>query len=289
MPDDPDERKACMEHHFQEARKVFLAPAKAGLTVEPAKCHLFMKPVKCIGHILSKGCRYPDPQKTAALASWKADDIKTPKALKGFLGLANWYSIYIKDYATHAAPLMDALKGKYQYEAPDPSSKGKLDGNGKPIKRKKVKITSKEVKKEWTEDMRKGFDQLKLAMVDNCVLYLPSPEGRWAIETDASDFAIDGVSKQQQSDGTWQIVAYFSRKLQGSKSSKGNTRLGQLGWTPREKETYALVCCLLKFQSWISYNQVDVGTDHSSIVQWYKEDLCTLSGPFGPRGRWHEF
>ena len=34
----------------------------------------------------------------------------------------------------------------------------------------------------------KGFEQLKLAMVESCVLYLPSHEGRWAIETDASDF-----------------------------------------------------------------------------------------------------
>ena len=75
----------------------------------------------------------------------------------------------------------------------------------------------------------KGFEQLKLAIVDNSVLYLPSPEGRWAIETDAKDFAIGGVLKQQQSDGAWWIVAYFSRKLQGSKSSKGNEQLGQLG------------------------------------------------------------
>ena len=289
MPDDEDERKACIEHHLQEARKVFLGLAKAGLTVKPAKCHLFMKQVKYIGHILSKGCRYPDPQKAAALASWKADDIKTPKALKGFLGLANWYSIYIKDYATHAAPSMDAIKGKYQYEAPDHSSKGKLDDNGKPIRRKKVKLTPKELRIEWTEDMRKGFEQPKLAMVDSCVLYLPSPESRWAIETDASDVAICGVSKQQQSDGTWQIVAYFSRKLQGSKGSKGKKQLGQLGWTHREKETYTLVCCLLKFQIWICYNEVDVCTDHSSIVQWCKEDLCTLSGPLGRRGRWHQF
>ena len=184
---------------------------------------------------------------------------------------------------------MVALKGKYQYEAPDPSSKGKLDGNGKPIKRKKVKLTPKELKIEWTEDMRKGLEQLKWAMVDNCVLYLPSPESQWGIETDASDFAISGVLKQQQSDGNWQIVAYFSRKLQGSKGSKGNKLLGQLGWTPREKETYALVSCLLKSQSWIGYNEVDVYTDHSSIAQWYREDLCTLSGPLGRRGRWHEF
>ena len=29
-------------------------------------------------------------------------------------------------------------------------------------------------------------------------------------------------------------------------------------------------------------------TDHSSIVQWCKEDLCTVSGPLGRRGRQHE-
>ena len=30
-------------------------------------------------------------------------------------------------------------------------------------------------------------------------------------------------------------------------------------------------------------------TDHKSLESWYKEDLCTLSGPLGRRGRWHEF
>ena len=58
-------------------------------------------------------CWYPNLQKTAALASWKVDDIKTWNALKGFWRLANVYSIYIKDYATHAAPVMDALKTNY--------------------------------------------------------------------------------------------------------------------------------------------------------------------------------
>ena len=30
-------------------------------------------------------------------------------------------------------------------------------------------------------------------------------------------------------------------------------------------------------------------TDHSATVKWYKEDLCTSSGPMGRRARWHEF
>ena len=30
-------------------------------------------------------------------------------------------------------------------------------------------------------------------------------------------------------------------------------------------------------------------TDHSSIVKWYNEDLCTISGLLGRQMRWHEF
>ena len=98
-----------------------------------------------------------------------------------------------------------------------------------------------------------------------------------------------------QPDGSWRPVAFYSRKLQGERAGttkEGFTRTkhtGQYGWTPREKETYAIVSCLLKFQSWIGGQEITVKTDHSAIVKWYKEDLCTLSGPLGRRGRWHEF
>ena len=49
------------------------------------------------------------------------------------------------------------------------------------------------------------------------------------------------------------------------------------------------MCWLLKFQSWIGGSAVEIQTDHSATVKWYKEDLCTISGPLGRRGRWHEF
>ena len=57
----------------------------------------------------------------------------------------------------------------------------------------------------------------------------------------------------------------------------------------QEKETYALVSCLLKFKSCISGRKVTVFTDHKSPQSWYKEDLCTMAGPLGRRGSWHEF
>ena len=56
--------------------------------------------VKYVGHIPRNGKRFPDPSKTQAIAEWKWPDITSPKAVKGFLGLANWYSIYIPLAAT---------------------------------------------------------------------------------------------------------------------------------------------------------------------------------------------
>ena len=99
-------------------------------------------------------------------------------------------------------------------------------------------------------------------------------------------------------------MAFFSRKLQGSsgmqnytypdKNSRelekqANPRRGQMGWTVREKETYALVCALLKFQSWIWGQEATVCTEHSSLLQWHREDLYTISGLLGRQGSWHKF
>ena len=64
--------------------------------------------------------------------------------------------------------------------------------------------------------------------------------------------------------------------------------MGQRALTEREKETYALVSCLLKFKSWITGRQVTVFTDHKSLESWHKEELCTMAAPLGRRGRWHE-
>ena len=46
---------------------------------------------------------------------------------------------------------------------------------------------------------------------------------------------------------------------------------------------------LAKIKSLIWGQKVTVYTDHKSLVSWYKEDLCTLSGPLKRSGRWHEF
>ena len=165
---------------------------------------------------------------------------------------------------------------------------------------KRVKLSAKELQIHWTPEMIAGFKELKKGLCDMVMsedkgLVLPRPDGQWLIRCDASNFAVGGALEQMQPDGSWRPVAFYSRKLQGERAGttkEGFTRTkhtGQYGWTPREKETYTIVSCLLKFQSWIGGQEITVKTDHSAIAKWYKEDLCTIPGPLGRRGRWHEF
>ena len=53
-----------------------------------------------------------------------------------------WYQVYIKGIAELAALLMNALKGKYQYEPKDPNEP--KTATGVPQKRKKIKLSPKE-------------------------------------------------------------------------------------------------------------------------------------------------
>ena len=113
IPSDPRKWEECRQYHLEPVRECFQRFADWGLTLKPSKSFLFMRQVKYVGHILIEGRRLPDPSKCSVISQWPWEDIKTPKALKGLSGLANWYSIYIHKYAEYAAQLMEALRGKY--------------------------------------------------------------------------------------------------------------------------------------------------------------------------------
>ena len=161
-------------------------------------------------------------------------------------------------------------------------------------------MSAAEARFHWTEPMICGFKAIKEGLRSAVDLYLPTHNGKWKFTTDACDYAVGGELEQQGTDGGWYPVGFSSRKLQSSSGKqhydypeKNRPELqrtalsgrGQMGWTMREKETYALVCALLKFQALIGGQEVTVSTDHASILQWYKEDLCTISGLFRRRER----
>ena len=91
--------------------------------------------------------------------------------------------------------------------------------------------------------MESALESITKEPFDNVVLDLPDPYKPYVLEVDSSDYAVGGVLNQHNPKGELRPVAFFSRKLQGDPGR------GQVGWSIREKETYAIVLILLKFRS----------------------------------------
>ena len=115
--------------------------------------------------------------------------------------------------------LMDALRGKYQYAPPEATDE--KTGTSVPKKRKRIKMSAIEAHIHWSDEMEKHFEGLKSALDAATGLYLPKSGRPWRIRCDASDCTIGGALEQEQEDGGYHLVAFFSRKLQGQRAGQG--------------------------------------------------------------------
>jgi hypothetical protein len=108
-----------------------------------------------------------------------------PKSLKetqAFLGFANFYRRFIKDFSRICQPLTESTKGDTR-------------------------------KWEWTVAMELAFDELKRRFTTAPILGHFDPRKVCVVETDASDFALGVVLSQKGDDGRLHPVAFHSRKF----------------------------------------------------------------------------
>ena len=187
--------KAYLEDHFQNVVKSFEKLEECHLKVHFEKCHLFMERIKYCGHILHGGMRGPAPSKVDAVRN--SPKPKTPKQMKGFLGVVNWYSIYIRNFSNIAAPLMTSLQGKHERV---PGVDGRKAHCRVPRERNWI---------QWTPEIKSVFVQLKEALSAECELYIPSPDGEYRIHVDACDRGVGAVLEQQDPEGEWKPPPYF--------------------------------------------------------------------------------
>lgn len=97
-----------LEEHEQHVHQVLETLQAANLLVEPEKCQFHVQEVNFLGHIISPGQIRMDPAKVAAIKEWKIP--KTVKEIQSFLGLANYYRRFIRNYSKIATPLTDLTK-----------------------------------------------------------------------------------------------------------------------------------------------------------------------------------
>ncbi|RFU73004.1 hypothetical protein TARUN_9252, partial [Trichoderma arundinaceum] len=170
-----------LEEHEEHVHKVLQKLQDAKLLVNPEKCAFHTQRVEFLGHIISPGEIQMDPKKLEAVKTWEPP--KNVKDVQSFLGFANYYRRFIRNFAQIAAPLSD--------------------------------LTKKDRKFLWGPDVNEAFERLKNALISEPVLVMFDPTKEIEIETDASDFAIGGVIGQRDEEGKLRPIAFFSKKLHG--------------------------------------------------------------------------
>ena len=231
-----------IQQHDANIRRILTRLQEFNLVADWDKTTLFVETVEFCGRRLRHGVREPQPGKLMPLEKWPLP--RTFTALGGFSGFCNYYNEYVKDFAQYAGPLQEKLKvGKHL---------GKKGSN---------------VAVQFTLEERRFFEQLKLKLLSGLSLQTVNPGRLFVLRCDASNHAIRATLEQLPSGGSTPTmaeilekktkpVAYMSCRLTPRQAAK---------WGMHEKETYAIICALKKYASWIGRQPVSAITDHSSL------------------------
>ena len=167
------------ESHLHNLQQVFDRLRQAGLKLHPYKCQFLQHEVRFLGHIVSANGVSPDPDKTVKVKDWPTPTSR--QETQQFLGLANYYRRFIKDFATIAKPLH--------------------------------KLTEKKQSFKWTYECQQAFAQLKHLLTTAPILALPDWSRPFIVDTDASDSGIGAVLSQTNEKGEEHVISYASRLL----------------------------------------------------------------------------
>lgn len=167
------------EEHNKILKMLLTRLRDKNLTLNKDKCEFNKTELIFMGHTLShRGLKIDENKVRAVMATEKP---KNPSEVKSFLGLVNFCSKFIANFATLAEPLR--------------------------------KLTRKDVVWQWTEEQQRAFDTLKQSLVSTDVMAYYNPEAETNLVVDGSPFGVGAILNQKQADGNFRPVAYASRTL----------------------------------------------------------------------------
>ena len=165
------------EEHMDHLRKVLTLLRQEKLIGKLSKCEFGISSMDFLGHVVSDQGVATDPEKIKSVQDWPTPQNATD--VMRFLGLANFYRRFVRDFSKIAAPLTS------------------LTGN---------------VPFVWSPAAETSFKTLKTALTTAPVLCLPDCSKPFILECDASKFAIGQVLCQGEGRDR-RVVAFESRKM----------------------------------------------------------------------------
>ncbi len=133
-----------------------------------------------------------DYKKVEAVLNWPIPTIV--KEVQRFIGFANFYRRFIKNYSSVVAPLTALTKG-----------------GG--------------IKIHWSPEAARAFKELKRRFTSAPILSIPDPERPFVVEVDASEVGVGAILSQRGEDGKLHPCAFMSRRLS---DAERNYHVGEL-------------------------------------------------------------
>ena len=228
--------------HLEAVRKVLKVLSESGFSIKAKKCSWARKSVEYLGYIITTDGVKPQPKKVDAVL--RLQPPSTPKQLRSFIGMVNYYRDHVRQRAHILAPL--TAQTKY-----------------------KKNIT-------WTPECQASFEEIKSKFAQNALLAFPNPNFPFVIEPDSSDYQLGSIilqntvtklsrndiariflsNKLNKAPNHFRPLAYFSRKLTSA----------QMNYTVLEKELLSIVETLLEYRSFLWGCQIIVFSDHRNLT-----------------------
>ena len=225
--------------HLTRLQEVFERLRAANLKVHPGKSCFLQQKVDFLGHVLSaKGIEVQDA-KIATIRDWPSP--RNLRELRSFLGLSSYYRRFVPQFASVAAPLH--------------------------------RLQNKNVTFEWGAREEDAFQELKRRLMTTPILGMPTDEGTYYLDTDASETGLGAVLSQDQG-GAEVVIAYASRTLTKS----------EVNYDVTKRELLAVVYGLKNFRQYLLGRRFIIRTDHQAL-QWFRR----TPEPMGQLARWLAF
>lgn len=214
-----------LPEHVQHVRAVLHRLIKYQLYAKAEKCEFHTTSTTFLGYIISPGGVAMDEKKVNAVLKWP--EPTTLKELQRFLGFANFYRRFIRNFSTVVAPLTSMVKrGTHQLQ--------------------------------WSEPTHNAFQTLKQRFSNVPILCPPDPSLPFIVEVDASNTGIGAILSQRPDPATkLHPCAFYSRKLN---SAERNYSVG-------DRELLAMKAAFEEWRHWLegAMHPFTVLTDHKNL------------------------
>ena len=167
-----------LKDHRNHVKAVLQALIDAGLQLDIKKCEFEVQEVTYLGLIISTTGVRMNPSKVECITNW--EPCSNVKDVQAFLGFANFYRRFIKNFSRIVSPL--------------------------------VQLTKKAHVWDWSARCTASFKALKAAFTSAPTLRHFDPEREVWVETDASDYVSSGILSQKDDQGILHPVAFMSKK-----------------------------------------------------------------------------